>query len=96
MVTFRSLEIIHGELGPKLPLLLKAVVFPLSIFRIQLCCMQKPAAACRSPTTSRQTLEKIKLRQLHLQQNELFEEGTRQVIEAHRQLPMHRCIMEAQ
>ncbi|CAE7482622.1 NLRC3, partial [Symbiodinium microadriaticum] len=46
-----SLEIIHGELGPKLPLLLK-------------------------------TLEKIKLRQLHLQQNELFEEGTRQVIEA--------------
>ncbi|CAE7293652.1 NLRC3, partial [Symbiodinium microadriaticum] len=46
-----SLEIIHCELGPKLPLLLKA-------------------------------LEKIKLRQLHLQQNELFEEGTRQVMEA--------------
>ncbi|CAE7944523.1 NLRC3, partial [Symbiodinium sp. KB8] len=46
-----SLEIVHCELGPKLPLLLKA-------------------------------LEKIKLRQLHLQQNELFEEGTRQVIEA--------------
>ncbi|CAE7635744.1 NLRC3 [Symbiodinium necroappetens] len=48
---FQSLEIVHCELGPKLPLLLKA-------------------------------LEKIKLRQLHLQQNELFEEGTRQVIEA--------------
>ena len=46
--------------------------------------MQKPAAACRSPTTSRQALEKIKLRQLQLQQNELFEEGTRQVIEARR------------
>ncbi|CAE7866245.1 nhaD, partial [Symbiodinium microadriaticum] len=46
-----SLEIVHCELRPKLPLLLKA-------------------------------LEKIKLRQLHLQQNELFEEGTRQVIEA--------------
>ncbi|CAE7886990.1 NLRC3, partial [Symbiodinium necroappetens] len=46
-----SLEIVHCELGPKLPLLLKA-------------------------------LENIKLRQLHLQQNELFEEGTRQVIEA--------------
>ncbi|CAE7564156.1 NLRC3 [Symbiodinium necroappetens] len=29
-----------------------------------------------------EALEKIKLRQLHLQQNELFEEGTRQVIEA--------------
>ncbi|CAE7876753.1 Nlrc3, partial [Symbiodinium necroappetens] len=46
-----SLEIVHCELRPKLPLMLKA-------------------------------LEKIKLRQLHLQQNELFEEGTRQVIEA--------------
>ncbi|CAE7201846.1 Nlrc3, partial [Symbiodinium sp. KB8] len=46
-----SLEIVHCELGPKLPLLLKA-------------------------------LEKIKLPQLHLQQNELLEEGTRQVIEA--------------
>ena len=53
------------------------------------------AEASRSPTTSRQALEKIKLRQLHLQQNELFEEGTRQVMEA-RQLPMRRCIMEAQ
>ncbi|CAE7230521.1 NLRC3 [Symbiodinium necroappetens] len=52
--TFRakwSLEIVHCELGPKLPLLLKV-------------------------------LEKIKLRQLHLQRNELVEEGTRQVIEA--------------
>ena len=54
--------------------------------------MQKPTVACRSPTTSRQALEKVKLRQLHLQQNELLEEGTRQVIEA-RQWPMHRCII---
>ncbi|CAE7833767.1 NLRC3 [Symbiodinium sp. CCMP2592] len=46
-----SLEIVHCELSPKLPLLLKA-------------------------------LEKIKLRQLHLQQNELLEEGTRQIFEA--------------
>ncbi|CAE6973386.1 Nlrc3 [Symbiodinium sp. CCMP2592] len=47
----QSLEIVHCELSPKLPLLLKVV-------------------------------EEKKLRQLHLQHNELLEEGTRQVIEA--------------
>ncbi|CAE7833749.1 Nlrc3 [Symbiodinium sp. CCMP2592] len=46
-----SLEIVHCELSPKLPLLLKV-------------------------------LKEKKLPQLHLQHNELFEEGTRQVVEA--------------
>eukprot|EP00439_Symbiodinium_sp_Y106_P045708 s1153_g5.t2 len=46
-----SLEIVHCELSPKLPLLLKV-------------------------------LKEKKLPKLHLQQNELFEEGTRQVVEA--------------
>ncbi|CAE7792831.1 NLRC3, partial [Symbiodinium sp. CCMP2592] len=49
-----SVEIVHCELSPKLPLLLKVV-------------------------------EEIKLRQLHLQHNELLEEGIRQVIEAIKQ-----------
>jgi len=53
------------------------------------------AKSNRNPTTSWQVLEEIKLRQLHLQQNELFEEGTRRVIEARCQMPMHRSIMEA-
>ncbi|CAE7671147.1 NLRC3 [Symbiodinium sp. CCMP2592] len=40
-------------------------------------------------------LKENKLPQLHLKHNELFEEGTRQVVEARRQLPMHSAGMVA-
>ncbi|CAE7685852.1 Nlrc3 [Symbiodinium sp. CCMP2592] len=52
-----SLEIVHCELSPKLPLVLKV-------------------------------LKEKKLPQLHLQHNELLAEGTCQVVEARRQMPM--------